>query len=136
MKDKDIQQIEIDLQRLFRALRDRSVLIGIVAVICAVIAFLGTCFLITPQYQSAVMFYVNNNALSPGEGPLGISSADMTASRGLVKSCIVILNSRETLNEILDDSGVAWTCEELKDMITAEAVDATEICRAFLRFSA
>ena len=130
MNDKEFQhneELEIDLQRLIKALLDKSLLIGIVAVVCAVLTFLGTFFFITPQYQSAAMFYVNNNSLSLGEASLSISSADISASRGLVKSYIVILKTRETLNDVIDYSGVDRTYNQLKNMITAESVDATEI---------
>lgn len=132
MKEIEIQQneeLEIDLQRLLNALLNKSVLIGIVAIVCAVAAFLGTFFFITPQYQSAAMFYVNNNSLSLGEASLSITSADISASRGLVKSYIVILNTRETINEVIDYSGIDRTYGQVAGMITAESVDSTEIFR-------
>lgn len=132
MNEKEIQrneELEIDLQRLVNALLNKSLLIGIVAVVCAVLTFLGTYFFITPQYQSAAMFYVNNNSLSLGEASLSISSADISASRGLVKSYIVILNTRETLNDVIEYSGVDRTVGQVKNMITAESVDSTEIFR-------
>lgn len=130
MNEKEIrrtEELEIDLQRLINALLQKSLLIGIVAVVCAVVAFLGSYFFITPQYQSTAMFYVNNNSLSLGEASLSISSADISASRGLVKSYIVILNTRETLSDVLEYSGVDRTVGQVKNMITAESVDATEI---------
>lgn len=120
-------EIEIDLQRLFAAVLNKAWLVGLVAVICAVLTFLGTFFFITPQYQSAAMFYVNNNSLSLGEASLSISSADISASRGLVKSYIVILNTRESLADVIDYAGVDRTVVEVKGMISAEAVDSTEI---------
>lgn len=120
-------EIEIDLQRLFAALVKRSWLIVAIAVLCAVAAFLGTFFFITPEYQSSAMFYVNNNSLSLGEASLSISSSDISASRGLVKSYIVILNTRESLNDVIDYAGVDRTYSELKGMISAAAVDSTEI---------
>ena len=121
------QELEIDLQRLINALLNKSLLIGIVAVVCAVVTFLGTYFFVTPMYQSAAMFYVNNNSLSLGEASLSISSADISASRGLVKSYIVILKTRETLNDVIEYAGVDRTYGQLKGMITAESVDSTEI---------
>lgn len=130
MNEKEIQQsaeLEIDLQRLIDALLNKSLLIVIVAVACAIVTFLGTFFFVTPQYQSASMFYVNNNSLSLGEASLSISSADISASRGLVKSYIVILNTRETLNDVIDYSGIDRTYSQVKRMIKAEAVDSTEI---------
>ncbi|MBQ3257700.1 MAG: polysaccharide biosynthesis tyrosine autokinase [Oscillospiraceae bacterium] len=120
-------EIEIDLQRLFSALVNKSWLIGIVAVLFAVVTLLGTVLFVTPKYQSTAMFYVNNNNLSIGEASLSISSSDISASRGLVKSYIIILQTRETLNDVIDYSGVDRTYGQMKSMITAAAVDSTEI---------
>ena len=121
------EEMEIDLQRVFSVLVGKAWLIGLVAVICAVAVFLGTYFLITPTYQSAAMFYVNNSDLSLGEASLSISTGDISASRGLVKSYIVILNTRESLNAVIDYAGVDLTYGQMKSMISAEAVDNTEI---------
>jgi len=120
-------EIEIDLQRLLGALINKAWLMVISAILGAVLAFCGTFFFVTPQYQSSAMFYVNNNSLSLGEASLSISSADISASRGLVKTYIVILNTREALNDVIDYAGVNLNYGQLKSMISAEAVDSTEI---------
>lgn len=130
MEDRRIDRddgLEIDLQRLFKAIINKAWLIGIVSMLCAVLALLGTIFFITPQYKSGAMFYVNNNSMSLGDVASSITSSDISASRGLVKSYIVILNTRETLNDVIDYAEVDRTYSEVKRMITAEAVDATEI---------
>ena len=62
MEEKTIhnnEEIEIDLQRLIGALLNKSWLIGFVAVVCAVVTFLGTYFFVTPLYQATAKFYVN-----------------------------------------------------------------------------
>ena len=120
-------EIEIDLQRLFTALINKAWVIGLVAVLFAVVTFLGTLLFVTPQYQSAAMFYVNNNSLSIGETSVSISSSDISASKSLVKSYIVILETRETLNDVIDYSGVDRTYGQVKNMVSAAAVDSTEI---------
>jgi len=129
LNDNHSDELEIDLQRLINALLNKAWLIGLVAIICAVVTLLGTVFFVTPLYQSSAMFYVNNSALSLGEASVSISSSDLSVSRGLVKSYIVILNSRETLNDVVDYAGVNRTYTEVKNMLTAEAVDSTEIFR-------
>ena len=126
MTDKN-EEIEIDLMRLVRALVGKAWLLGIVAVVCAVAVFFGTLFFITPKYQSTAMFYVNNNALSLGETTLSITSSDISASRSLVNTYIVILNTRESLNEVIDYAGISRTYAQLKKMISAEAVDSTQV---------
>ena len=119
--------IEIDLQRLLNAVLSKARLVVIVSVLCAVLAFLGTFFFITPMYQSSAMFYVNNSSISLGDAAMSITTGDISASRGLVKSYIVILNTQETLNEVIDYADSSRTYAELKNMISAEAVDSTEI---------
>ena len=120
-------EMEIDLQRLLGALLKRSWLIGIVAVVFAVAAFLGTYFFITPLYKASAMFYVNNSSLSLGDVSMSIESSDISASRNLVKSYIVILRTRETLNMVIDYAGVNKSYSQVKGMVDASSVDNTEI---------
>lgn len=126
-KPEQNEEIEIDLGRLFRAIMDRAWLVVVASVLCAVLTFVGTFFFITPQYKAAAMFYVNNSNLSLGDASVSISSGDLTTSRNLVDSYIVILNTRETLNDVIDYTGINRTYKELKEMISAEAVNETEI---------
>lgn len=123
------EEIQIDLMRLLRAVLQKSWLVAIVAVVSAVAAFLGTFFFVAPQYQSEAMFYVNNNALSVGSTSLSLSSSDISAARGLVKTYIVILDTRQTLLDVIDHAGVDLTYKQLQEMIEAEAVDDTELFR-------
>lgn len=130
MSEKENQQnstYELDIGRLLHSILGRSWIVATVAILCAAITFAGTFFLITPQYESSAKFYVNNNNLSLGDASVSISSGDLTTSRNLVDSYIVILNTRETLNEVIDYAGVNRTYREVKNMISAGAVNATEI---------
>ena len=130
MEDRKVEkseELEIDLQQVAGALMGKAWLIAIVSVVCAVVVLLGTIFFVTPTYKSAAMFYVNNNSMSLGDVASSLTSSDLSASRGLVKSYIVILNTRETLNDVIDYAEADLTYKELKRMITAEAVDSTEI---------
>lgn len=122
-------EIEIDLKQLVDALLDKSWLIVAVAVLCAMVTFAGTFLFITPQYQSAAMFYVNNSDISVGKATLSLEASDISASRGLVETYIVILNTRETMLDVIDYAGVDVTYEAVKGMIKAEAVEETEVFR-------
>ena len=132
MNEKDLQkngEIEIDLGRVFRAVLSKIWVVAIASILCAAITFGATFFFITPKYESAAMFYVNNNNLSFGDASLSISSGDLSTSRNLVDSYIVILNTRETLVDVIDYAGVSRTYNSLKEMISSEAVNETEIFR-------
>lgn len=121
-------EIEIDLRKLLNAVWNKAWLAALAALIGAVASFFCTLFLITPRYQSSAMFYVNNNSISVGDVSLSsITSSDITASKNLVNSYIVILQTRESLNDVIDYAGVDRTYQEVKKMISAEAVNSTEI---------
>ena len=121
------KELVIDIGRLFRAVMEKVWLVVLAAVVCAGLALAYTKFLVTPLYQSTAMFYVNNSALSIGEASMSISSGDLTTSRKLVDSYIVILNTRETINEVIEYSGSSRTYQEVRKMISAGAVNETEI---------
>lgn len=126
---KNNEVMEIDLKRLTQAVVNKGWLVMLAAVLCAVIAFLGTFYFITPQYQSAAMFYVNNSSLSVGDASFSISTGDISASKSLVNTYIVILKTRETLNDVIDYAGVDRSSGELAGMIKAESVGETQIFR-------
>ena len=132
MKETNVQPNEpmvIDLTRVFRAVVDRTWLVLLISLLSASIAFAVTFFLITPKYQSAATFYVNNSKLSLGDASLSISSGDLTTSRNLVDSYLVILDTRETIMDVIDYASVPYTESQLRDMISANAVNETEFFR-------
>ncbi len=119
--------VELDVRRLFGILLNKAWLIGIVAVVAAVVVFLGTLFFVTPKYESSAMFYVNNSSFSISGALENITANDLTAAKGLVDSYIVILNSRELLESVIDLAEVDRSVEELRKMISAAPVNSTEI---------
>ena len=130
MNDMNLEyndEIEIDLQRLLNAVMKRIWVVILVSVVTAALTLGGTLLFIRPKYQSSAMFYVNNSNISVGNVSVSMSSGDLSTSRGLVKSYIVILNTRETLVDVIDYAAVDRTVSELSQMIEAEAVDSTEI---------
>ena len=128
MNEKEVQkneEMELDLQRIFEAVLQKAWVIGIVSGLCALLMLMGTLFFVTPLYKSTAMFYVNNNDISVGD--VSISNGDLVTSRGLVESYIVILNTRETLNDVIDYAGINRSYSQVKGMISAAAVNETEI---------
>lgn len=130
MDEKKInnEEVEVDLRRLVQAVWRRIWIVILVAVVTTSIALVGTLMLVTPQYQSAAKFYVNNGSLNLGGlGDISITAGDLSASKGLVNTYIVILSTRETLNDVIDYAGVDMTYKELRGYLSAAAVNETEI---------
>lgn len=119
--------MEIDVQQLLSEIWEKKILLILASVVGALLALLITFFFVTPQYESSAMFYVNNSSLSVGDASFSIDSGDISASKSLVDSYIVILKTRESLNDVIDYAGVDRSYSELKRMISAASVNATEI---------
>lgn len=126
MKNKEKIR-EINLVELLQALWAKGWSIIGFMVLFGAIGFLIARFFVTPLYQADVLMYVNNSSLSVGSTKVSISSSDLSAAQSLVDTYVVILNTRTTLNDVIQKSGVDYTCEELQQMISASAVNSTEV---------
>ena len=127
MQNTADDEITIDILDLARRLLKNLWLIILVTVIGGAIAFALTFFFITPQYESTVYMYVNNSSFDIGSTSVSLSSSDLTASKSLVDTYEVILGTRKVLNEVIARSGVDYTYKEIKDMISADSVNSTEV---------
>lgn len=129
---KELQQIgeyDIDLFRILKVLWQNVIKIAICSIVCGIIAFSYTIFMVTPLYQANCMIYVNNSSFSVGGSSFSISSADISASQSLVDTYIVILKSRATLNEVIEEAGLEMSYGQLSGMVSASPVNETEIFR-------
>lgn len=102
------EEIVIDLRQLAAALVRKARRIVWVTILCAGLALLTSVLFIAPRYQSAVMFFV--------------SGCD-------VDSGMVVLETGQTLQAVLQRSGMEHTQEELSRMLSAKAVRDTEFFR-------
>lgn len=121
------EDIEIDFLKLIKALWRKAWLIILAAVLCGSLALVFTNFWVEPLYESRAQMYVNNSSLSFDSAALNISSGDISAAKSLVETYIVILKSRQVLEEIIRKAELDLTYEELRAMITAESVSSTEV---------
>ena len=126
-KIKQKQEREVDVKRVVNAVWRRKWLVCVAAFMAAIITLLGTLFFVKPKYESSAMFYVNNSSISVGGTSLDLTNSGLSASKSLVKSYIIILKTRSTLEAVIDYAGVDQTYESLEKMITAASVDDTEI---------
>ena len=123
------EEMEIDLLRLFQALLRKAWLIILVTAVFGIATLVGTALFVKPTYKAEALMYVNSSDISVGGAKLSISQAELSAAQTLVDTYIVILNTRTTLEDVIEQSGVNYTYEEImaREMIHAEAVNSTEI---------
>lgn len=119
--------LEIDVYKLLKALWHRAWLIILSIVIGGGLALGITHYGIVPLYESSAQMYVNNSSLSFDSAALNISSGDISASKSLVDTYIVILKSRQVSEEIIRKAELDLSYDELVEMIEAKPVNSTEI---------
>ncbi len=125
MNNHDV--IEIDVKKLFKALLRRMWLIILAMLLFASVAFGYTKYFVTPMYRARVLMYVNSSDISLGGTKLSISQGDLLAAKSLVDTYTVILKTRNTLSDVIEEAQLDYTYEQLHSQITASAVNATEI---------
>jgi len=124
-QDKYQDYMEIDLIRLARAVWRHMVAVVLAVILGGGVGFALAYYMVPAKYQASALLFVNNSSFSVGS--TSISLSDLSASQTLVGTYITILKTRLTLNDVIEQAGVPYTFEEMKNMITAKSVNGTEI---------
>lgn len=88
------------------------------------ITFLVSSYLITPEYSSTVKLYVNNKTIVNTES---LTTSDISAAQQLVGTYVAIIESDLVLNDVIEKAGVDYTPEQIRQMMTADSVNNTEV---------
>lgn len=126
-KNNGSREYEIDVIHILKAIWRKMWLVVLCAVLASAIGFSYAAFFLTPMYSSSAMMYVNNKSFSIGGISGSISQSELNAAETLVKRYLVILNTKTTLEQVIEKTGVDYTWQQLSGMITAGAVNDTEI---------
>lgn len=119
----------IDVLQIVKALWHRAWVIVLSGVLAAALGFAYSSFVLTPQYSSSIMLYVNNNSLSVGGTSVSISASQISAAQSLVNTYVVMLQNRTTLEKVIEKADVPYTYTQLQGMIEASAVNETEVMK-------
>lgn len=120
---------QIDVVHIIKSLWKRAWLILLCGVLVAAIGFAIASFGITPTYSSHVKLYVNNSSFSLGNTNFSISESELTAAQSLVRTYGEILDSRSTLERVIEKTGVDYNWKQLSSMISYAPSNNTEIMR-------
>lgn len=119
----------IDILHIVKSLWKRAWLIALCGLLAAAVGFSISAFAIAPTYSSYIKLYVNNSSISLGNTNFSISASELTAAQGLVRTYGDILDSRSTLERVIERAGVDYTWKELSAMIKYAPSNDTEIMR-------
>lgn len=125
---------ELNLKRLVEIIFKHISMIIAATLITGILSFIYSETMIVPEYESEVTIHINNKKL--GESSQ-ILSSDIAASQMLVDTYVVIIKSDRVLAKVaerLEDEGIeGYHPSQLRRMITAEAVDNTEVLEITVR---
>ncbi|HIS56370.1 MAG TPA: hypothetical protein IAB48_06910 [Candidatus Fimimorpha excrementavium] len=127
MEEKRRDEIEIDWGELGGALLSKSLLILIITALCAVAAFFGTKWLISPKYTSTSSVYIMNR-----QNESQISASDLSSADMLTKDCQKLALSRNVLDEVSERLGLGLDYGQMKEKIAVSIQNDTRV----LTFSA
>ena len=119
------QYEEIDLREIFSLIKSHIIMIAIVTVICGVLGFLVTKFLITPQYESSVNMIVNTR----NDASLTVSNDNISSAKNLVSTYAIIITSNAVLDDVIDELSLNMSYRELVSKVTVTAVNDTQVMR-------
>ncbi len=118
---------ELDLRTIFFALMRKLWLIVLCAVILGAAAFGYTQYFVTPMYRASTTIYVNNNRLNIEGNTATLTASDLSVAQRLVTTYVINLKSDRVLNKVAQELDVELTAAQIRNMITAESVDETEV---------
>lgn len=117
----------IDVLQILKALWKHVWIVIACSLLVAAIGFSMAAFVIAPTYSSTIKLYVNNNSISLGNTSFSISASELSAAQNLVRTYGEILDSRTTLERVIEKSGVDYNWKQLSSMIEFAPANETEI---------
>ena len=128
IKQDNDNEIEIDLLQVARVLWDKAVIILAIGIVGAVALFMYARLFISPHYEANALYYVNNSTISLTSA-VRISTNELSAASELVDTYVAILQSRANMEQVIEETGVDYSYEELREMVSAKAVNSTGLFR-------
>ena len=122
MNNNENDVTEIDLLELFFVLWSRAVIIILVVLFTAILGFMYSYFLVTPQYESTTKIYILNKNESST-----VTYSDVQLGTQLTKDYKELINSRYVLEEVINSLGLDTTYDSLKNKINVTTPSDTRI---------
>ncbi len=126
--NREDAEFQIDISRLLAALWKYIAVILIVGILFSAAFFFYAQNYVAPVYQANVLLYVNSNAVNISN-TLRITTSDLSTASNLVDTYVAILQSRVTMEAIAEASGLSYSYERLRGMVSATPVNSTGLFR-------
>ncbi len=118
--------MELDFKKTLFMLLSRFREIIAAIIVFGVLFYAVSAYYITPVYTSNALLHVSGTAERKSTS---VTSNELYVSRELLDTCVVILDSRTVLSKVIKESGLDYTIDQVRGMISAQSVSSTEIFR-------
>lgn len=119
--------LELNFKKLWDALRNHWIFITALTLLFAVLGFVYSQFLVTPQYQASVnLIVLTNNADTPNQS---VSNEYVNSAKNLAKTYAQILNSSMIQNDVIEDLGLEYSYSQLHSMVKAEPLTDSQVVK-------
>ena len=121
-KKMNNDEIEIDLGKVIDAVRRYWAVLLASTLICALLGFLVSNFVLTKQYKASIDMLVNT-----GTNSEVVSTDQLNSAKNLVSTYTVIITGSNVLSQVIDTLKLDMTYEELAKQISVDAVTDTQV---------
>ena len=117
------QNDEIDLLDMFRLVWSKKAVIALIVIVSGLVGFLYSKIFIAPSYEASINMIVNSRNDSTSGN---ISNDNIASSQNMAKTCAVIIKVN-ILYQVIDELNLDISYEKLKEMVTVESVNSTQV---------
>lgn len=121
-REMNNDELEIDLGELFKALKKNILLIVVISILCAVVGFVSSMFLINKKYSSEATIYITPKVTEQGT----IDYNSIQTNSRMVNNYMEILKGETILAKVADQVGME-SYSEVLDTLTISNPENTEL---------
>ena len=121
-REMNNDELEIDLGELFKALKKNILLIVVISILCAVVGFVSSMFLINKKYSSEATIYITPKVTDQGT----IDYNSIQTNSRMVNNYMEILKGETILAKVADQAGME-SYSEVLDTLTISNPENTEL---------
>jgi capsular polysaccharide biosynthesis protein len=124
------EEIEIDLKELWMVLMRRVWLLIGAGIVLALVAFLLSKFVITPQYESTTKIYILNKQ----DNTQAITYSDLQSGTQLTKDYMTLVTSRPVTEQVIGDLGLDMKHKDMVEIIKVSNPQDTRILSITVKY--
>ena len=123
---------ELNLSDLLVIIKSHWMALLAATVLCALVVFGYSKVFITPQYRASAQLFVDTRKVSSEGKDTYMSQTQIAAAKELAATYVHIIKTNTVLNAVIEELDLDISYNQLKNKITAEVVDETQLLKIYV----